>query len=152
MKNKKNIGLLIIRVSFSAILMMHGFHKIEKLMAAGEIVKFYDFLGLGPKFSLILAILGEFIAPIFVIVGFKSKWALIPIIITMAVAVFGAHAGEAFSEREHALLYLFVFIGLYFAGDGDFSIEIGKSPLKNKNSLVFIKLNAFRYSDNNLSV
>ena len=67
---------------------------------------------------------------IFVIVGFKSKGALIPIIITMAVAVFGAHAGEAFSEREHALLYLFVFIGLYFTGDGDFSIENWKKSLK----------------------
>jgi len=127
MEKTKNLGLLILRIGICSLMMMHGFHKIEKFLASGVTVKFYDFLGLGSKISLILAILGEFIAPIFVIVGFKSKWALIPMIITMLVAVFGAHAGEPFSEREHALLYLIVFIVLYLTGDGKYSLEKSKT-------------------------
>jgi putative oxidoreductase len=127
MQNGKNIGLFILRVGICSLMMVHGFHKIEKFLSSGEAVKFYDFIRLGPKISLILAILGEFIAPIFVIVGFKSKWALIPMIITMLVAVFGAHAGEPFSEREHALLYLIVLVVLYLTGDGKYSLEKSKT-------------------------
>jgi putative oxidoreductase len=50
------------------------------------------------------------LAPIFVIVGFKTKWAVLPAAITMVVAAFIIHANDDLGTKEHALLYLIAFL------------------------------------------
>ena len=50
--NTYNLGLLILRIVFSAMLLFHGIEKIEILFSSE--IKFADPIGLGPKLSLIL--------------------------------------------------------------------------------------------------
>jgi len=125
-----NYGYTLFRVGIPALMLLHGTHKLEKLMAGGEI-KFINFLRLGTETSLALAVLGEFFAPIFLIVGFKTRWASIPAIITMFVAAFVAHAGEPLGEREHSLLYMIAFIAIAMIGPGEYSLD---AWLQKRNS------------------
>jgi putative oxidoreductase len=55
--------------------------------------------------------------------GFLTRFVSIPLIITMAVAVFGAHHGEITGEAEHAFLFLLVFAAFFFIGSGKLSAD-----------------------------
>jgi len=122
--NKKllaNIGLLIFRVSFSASLMTHGYPKFLKLVAGNT--SFVDPLGIGEPASLVLTVFGEFIAPAFILIGLKTRWAAIPPAIAMAVAVFIIHGADPFSKQEHAFLYLAAFVAISLLGGGKFGVD-----------------------------
>jgi putative oxidoreductase len=133
MENNKlsNYGYTLFRVGIPALMLLHGTHKLEKLMAGGEI-KFMDFLGMGTELSLVLAVIGELVAPILLIVGFKTRLASIPAIITMFVAAFVAHAGEPLGEREHSLLYMIAFIAIAMIGSGEYSLDTWLQKRKAK--------------------
>ena len=93
-KTFPNIGLLVFRVLISGMMLFHGIPKIEKLFTLP--VSFADPLGVGSTLSLILTLIGEVLAPILIIVGFKTRWATIPAAITMAVAAFISETDAAF--------------------------------------------------------
>lgn len=122
MKNNNDIALLILRAGVSILMMTHGYPKCEKLFAGGEI-EFYDFMGLGPKISLMLTVVGELLAPILLVFGFFTRWAAIPAVITMAVAALMVHAGDPFGDKEHSLLYLCCFLTILIAGPGKYSLD-----------------------------
>lgn len=48
---------------------------------------------------------------------------LIPMIPAMATAVFAVHGADTFRAKELALVYLVVFIVMYIAGPGKYSID-----------------------------
>jgi putative oxidoreductase len=120
-KNFPNLALLILRVGASGLMLTHGIPKINMLFASP--IQFADPFGLGPTLSLILALIGEVVAPIFIILGFQTRIAAIPVAITMAVAAFMIHANDAFSVKEKALLFLICFIAIFLAGPGKYSID-----------------------------
>lgn len=124
MKNAllKDIGLALLRIGASAMLLTHGFPKFQKLIGGGEI-EFGDPIGIGPVPSLFLAVLGEFICPLLIILGFKTRWAAIPPAITMAVAGFIVHSSDPFGKKEKALLFLLVFVVIVLLGPGKYSID-----------------------------
>jgi putative oxidoreductase len=123
MKNslQYNIGLAFLRISASAMILTHGYPKFQKLLSGD--FEFGDPIGLGPTPSLFLAIIGEFICPILVIIGFKTRWAAIPTVITMAVAAFIVHAQDPFGTKEKALLFLSMFLVIVLLGPGKYSID-----------------------------
>ena len=103
----------------------HGWGKFNRLMEglqAGE-VQFYDWMGIGTEASLALAVMGELVAPAFVVLGLFTRWMSIPAAITMAVAAFGAHAGDPISDKEHALLFLVPFVVLALMGGGRYAAD-----------------------------
>ena len=116
-----NLALLILRIGFSGFLMTNGIPKISRLFETP--IKFADPIGLGETTSLILTIIGEVIAPIFVIIGFKTKWAAIPPAITMGVAAFVVHAKDDLGTKEHALLFMIAFIVIFLTGAGKYSVD-----------------------------
>ena len=116
-----NIGLLILRVAFSIGLMTHGYGKFLRVINGN--FKFSDPLGIGTSLSLILASFGEFIAPIFIIVGWKTRLFSIFPAFTMLVAFTIAHDGDPFSRKEKSLMYLMAFIAIYFTGPGKYSVD-----------------------------
>jgi putative oxidoreductase len=115
-KNFPNLALLILRVGASGLMLTHGIPKINMLFASP--IQFADPFGLGPTLSLILALIGEVVAPIF-----QTRSAAIPVAITRAVAAFMIHANDAFSVKEKALLFLICFIAIFLAGPGKYSID-----------------------------
>lgn len=120
-KTNKDLALLILRVAASGMLLTHGIPKIQKLFASP--IEFGDPIGVGPTLSLILALIGEVVAPVLIIIGFKTRLAAIPAFITMAVAAFIVHADDGFGTKEKALLYALIFLVIYIAGPGKISID-----------------------------
>ena len=122
MKNNFNdFALVILRVGFSGMMLTHGVPKINMLMNNPS--GFPDPIGIGGTGTLILAILGEVIAPILVLIGLNTRLATIPVISTMAVATFIVHANDDFATTEKAILYLIGFIVIALAGAGKYSVD-----------------------------
>ncbi|GAA4299773.1 hypothetical protein GCM10023163_21490 [Aestuariibaculum suncheonense] len=102
-------------------MLTHGIPKFQSLFLGP--IKFADPFGLGQTISLSLAIIGEAVAPLLVLIGFKTKWTAIPTIITMLVAAFIIHANDPIGVKEKALLFLIGFIAIFLMGPGKFSID-----------------------------
>ena len=116
-----SLGLLILRVGLGAMMLTHGYPKFQKLLEGN--FQFRDPIGLGVEASLILAVLAEFVCSILLILGLFSRYALIPLIVTMAVALFIVHASDPFGTQEKAALYLLSFVFLFITGPGKNSID-----------------------------
>ena len=93
-----------------------------KLFAGGEI-QFADPIGLGATASLVLTVFAEVICAAAILVGFKTKWASIPLIFTMLVAAFVVHADDPFGKKEFALLYAVGYLAISLLGAGKYSID-----------------------------
>jgi putative oxidoreductase len=119
--NFNNLALLILRLGFGGFLLTHGIPKINYLFESP--IKFANPIGLGDTTTLILALIGEVVAPIFIIIGFKTKLATIPSALTMAVAAFIVHAKDDLGTKEHALLFLIAFVVIFLSGAGKYSID-----------------------------
>jgi putative oxidoreductase len=116
-----NLALLVLRVIASVMMLFHGIPKIEKLFNTP--VEFPDPLSIGAFPSLILALIGEVVAPVFIIIGLKSRLASVVSLITMLVAAFMVHGDDSFYQKEKALLYALCFLVVFLAGPGKFSIS-----------------------------
>ena len=99
----------------------HGYSKVLKIIN-GDFT-FSDPIGIGPFTSLILTAFAEFIVPIFIIIGWKTRFFCIFPIVTMFVAFIFKHDGDPFSKKEKSLLYLLLFISLIIMGPGKYSID-----------------------------
>ena len=119
----QNLALFIFRVSISAFMLFgHGLGKFQKLISGNEI-KFLDPFGLGATFSLTIATFAEFFASAFIVLGLFTRFSSLSLIVTMAVAVFIAHAGDPFAKQEKALMYLASYILLFLTGPGKYSLQ-----------------------------
>lgn len=120
---KHDIVLLLLRLAFGlSMAYAHGWPKLNRLLS-GEEIKFMDFMGMGPEISLGLAVFAELACALLLAVGLFTRWAALPLIFTMLVAIFVAHSGDPFSEIETALLYLIAFVSLSLAGPGWYSVD-----------------------------
>ncbi|MFI0431426.1 DoxX family protein [Mariniflexile sp. HMF6888] len=120
-KNVTDLGLLILRIGFAGMMLTHGIPKINLLFESP--IKFADPIGVGETTTLILTLIGEVVAPILILIGFKTKLAAIPSIITMFVATFVIHASDPIDVKEKAILYLVAFLVVFLTGAGKYSID-----------------------------
>jgi putative oxidoreductase len=118
---QKTIGLFIFRITVSIMLMVHGVQKLDILLSSD--LQFSDPIGLGSTLTLILVLIAEIFCPIFIIIGYKTRFASIGPIILMLVVVFIVKAGNPFEVREVALLYLVSYITIGLLGPGKLSID-----------------------------
>ena len=118
------------------LLMNHGIQKWSNFQEMSAV--FPDPLGIGSPLSLGLAIFGELVCSMAFIIGFLYRLAMIPMIFTMIVAFFVVHANDVFAVKELAFIYLVVFILMYIAGPGKFSIDhIIGNELSRRKSRVY---------------
>ena len=117
-----DFGLLILRVGLAGMLLTHGIPKFLEFIG-GNMSVVGDPIGIGALITSILAILAEFIAPVLVLIGLKTRMAAILVMIMMAVAAFAVHAGDPFSVKEKALLYLIGFTVIALMGAGKISVD-----------------------------
>jgi putative oxidoreductase len=99
----------------------HGYSKLMSFAERSE--KFPDPLGVGHVTSMVLVVFAEFFCSIFLLMGLFTRMALIPLITAMAVAVLVIHSGDPFGDKEHALLFLLPYLGLFLTGPGSWSLD-----------------------------
>jgi putative oxidoreductase len=120
-KNINSFALLILRVVVGSFMLVHGLQKLDMLKA--NPVQFADPIGIGEPASLTLAVFAELVCSILLIIGLLTRLAIIPLIITMLVAVFIVHAADGFEKQELPALYLGVYIVLIINGAGKYSVD-----------------------------
>jgi len=115
-----SFGLLVLRVSISAMMLTHGLNKLTNFSAMSQ---HFDPIGLGGTISLSLVIFAEVFCSIAIILGLFTRLSVIPLIVAMCVAAFVTHGGQAFDKKELALLYLTCYAVLFITGPGRYSID-----------------------------
>jgi len=122
-------GKLIVRLSVGGLMLFHG---IAKIMHPGSL----DFIaGMLAGFGLPVLLadgvyIGEVIAPLMVIVGFKARIGGLIMVVNMLFALLLAHSGDFFSLSEHGgwmvelqMFYLLSALAVVFLGSGRQAIK-----------------------------
>src|SRR5690606_33568072 len=121
-----NTALLFMRIVFGALMMNHGYGKLIAFSKTASNMP--NLFGLSGTIIAALVIFAEFFCALFVLLGLFTRYACIPIIITMWNALFVAHNGAFFGKGEMAALYLAAYFSIMLVGPGKISIDsmIGK--------------------------
>lgn len=121
-----NLGLLVLRLFVAYIVIKAGYDGfyIEGLEKFSD-----DLTSLGVPFPLIsayLAVLTGFFAPMFYVIGFGTRLASIPLVVTFAVATFVAKGADVmalnYSEFGMPLGILISCLVILIYGAGSFSV------------------------------
>ena len=118
----QDFGLLAIRLLSGGMMLTHGIPKFDRLFGEGP-VKFADPFGLGPEISLGMVLFAEVGCSLLVMLGFKTRWATLPLLFTMLMAAFYAHGNDPFSDKELSLLFFTLFLSVLISGGGRFSLD-----------------------------
>jgi putative oxidoreductase len=131
-QNVLNFALLFLRISIGSLILIHGLPKLHMLFAGGPI-KFADPLGVGMIPSLIFTVFAEVFCSILVILGFGTRLAVLPLMVTTLVAIFIIHVPEGIQNEalpaHYVLVYLFC---LLLSGSGKFSVDAFVSKRLNR--------------------
>lgn len=121
-----SVSLFLLRIAFGGLMIPHGYQKLVNFAAKSS--GFSDPFHIGGPASMSLAIFAEFFCAVLIVLGLMTRFASIPLIVAMSVALFHAHNGEIFGNGEKAALYLAGFIVLLLMGPGKISVDklIGK--------------------------
>lgn len=122
-----DLGLLILRISVAGLMLLHG---VSKLISGVDFLHgMLTDVGL-PSFLAYGVFLGEIIAPIFMLIGFRTRLASIFYIINCLFAIFLVHASEVFSLDDNGGwaiellgLYLLGALALVFTGAGNYAVS-----------------------------
>lgn len=120
-QTKIDVGTLILRLIGGGMMLSHGIPKLMKLLSGN--FQFADPIGLGPEISLILTVFAEFLCALLILVGFGTRLAAIPLMITMLVAAFIVHGADPWGKKEFALIYFFVYAAIFYLGSGNYSVD-----------------------------
>jgi putative oxidoreductase len=121
-----NTAMLLLRITAGILMLMIGYDKLVHFQE--HIPKMINFMGIGQKVSLILVIFAEFFCSAILIIGLFTRFACIPLIITMCVALFKVHNTDFFGDGQTATLFLACFVAILLVGPGKISVDsmIGK--------------------------
>jgi len=131
--NTLDLAILILRVVLGVFMLSHGLGKFQMLVAGGTI-KFADPIGIGELPSLILAVFAEVICSVLLILGFATRLVVIPLMVTMIVAVFVVHANDGFKVQELPAHYLLAYFFILLSGAGKYSVDYFISKKLNRRS------------------
>lgn len=127
MSRNNDLGLLILRLSVGVLMLLHGISKL--FHGVGFIEGMLTGMGL-PAFFSYGVFVGELLAPIAIIVGYRTRLAAVIYAINCVVAIAMAHAGQLFSLNEFGGwavellgLYLFGAVALFFTGAGKIAVS-----------------------------
>ena len=127
----EDLGRLVLRLAVGFPLFLHGINKLQHGVAwimgpLGEV-------GL-PGFIAYGVYIGEFLAPLMVIVGYRARIAAPFMVVNMVMAILLAHRHQIFSIKEAGggwaieldALILLGSLAVFFLGGGRYGITRGK--------------------------
>lgn len=127
MKKNTDLGLLILRISIGLLMLLHGIGKLGG--GLGFIQGMLTEMGI-PSFIAYGVIVGEVLAPLAILAGFRTRIAAAIYAFNCIVAVLLVHAGDIFTLNEHGGwgiellgLYLFGAVALFFTGAGKYAVS-----------------------------
>ncbi|MFJ1366258.1 DoxX family protein [Capnocytophaga canimorsus] len=124
----KDLGLLILRLSVGLLMIPHGIHKLLNSGALGYIQSLLESKGL-PTFISYGVFVGEIIAPLLIVIGFRTRISALVLAATGLMILFLGY-DNLFSLTQHggwvgelAGLFLFGALSLAFTGGGKYALS-----------------------------
>ena len=125
----QDIAKLLLRLTCGGILLFHGVHKV--FVEVDHVKVIVKNAGL-PEAMAYGNIIGEFVAPIFILAGFKTRIAAAVVAFNMLLSVLIAHPDILFSVNAYGgwmietnVLYMMTAVVLFFSGAGKYSVSKG---------------------------
>jgi putative oxidoreductase len=126
MYKNTDLGLLFVRIAVGALMLLHGIAKIgQTTFIEGMLAD----KGL-PAIMAYGVYLTEIVAPLLILVGFRTRLAAIAYVFGILFIIFLVHANAIFSLNENGGwaiellgLYLFGAVALFFTGGGKYAIS-----------------------------
>lgn len=125
----EDLAKLLLRLALGLFLILHGVHKIMHPQSLGFISGLLDNYGL-PSFLSYGVYIGEVIAPLMIILGFKTRLGAFLIVGNMIFVFMLAHMQELFMLTKHGGwrlelqgFYLLTALAVMFLGSGKYAIK-----------------------------
>ena len=125
-----DLGLLFVRIAVGALMLLHGIAKIgQTTFIEGMLAD----KGL-PAIMAYGVYLTEIVAPLLILLGFRTRLAAIAYVFGILFIIFLVHANAIFSLNENGGwaiellgLYLFGAVALFFTGGGKYAVSSSNS-------------------------
>jgi putative oxidoreductase len=125
--NHINLGLLILRATLGGLMLLYGIHKL--IYGIDEIQALLAGQGI-PAFLAYGVYLGELVAPLLMIIGYRTRLASLVFAGNMLVAMLIGHGAEIFTLTDAGAwgvelvgLYLLGSVALFFTGAGTYAVS-----------------------------
>jgi putative oxidoreductase len=122
----ENLGKLLLRLSVGGLMLLYGFHKLFHGIAGVKYL--FNQAGL-PSFLTYGIYLGEFVAPLLIVLGIYTRVSAFVLAGTMLVAMMVGHAADIFKLNSHGgssidqlLLFLFGALVIVLIGPGKYRL------------------------------
>ena len=126
MKRNVDLGLVILRVAVGLLMLLHG---IAKLKGIPFIENLFVSRGL-PSFLAYGVYITEIIAPLIILIGYRTRIASAVYVLGVLIIIFMAHPGDILTLNQHGgwaieLLGLFLLggVALFFTGAGKYALS-----------------------------
>ncbi|SMD34890.1 putative oxidoreductase [Reichenbachiella faecimaris] len=127
----QSLALFIQRVLVGFLLLFHG---IANLTSGYAFIKSV-FAGYSmPEFFAYGAFIGEIVAPLLIIAGYRTRLAALALVFNMLVATLLAHSGDIFALNQYGgwaielqAFYLFGALAVFFSGAGVYAVSKNNS-------------------------
>ena len=124
-----DLAKLIVRVTCAGLLIMHGsnslIHGIQHIKDMVRNAGLPEFISYGN-------LIGEFVAPLFMIIGYKTRIAALLVALNMFLSVLIAHTDIMFMRNDFGgwmielnIFYMMTALAVFFAGAGKYSVSRG---------------------------
>ncbi len=128
--DNSDLGKLLLRLSLGIMMLFHGVSKLQH--GYGFVEQMLVKSGFPGYFSHGILV-GELLAPFFMILGLYTRQAALIMSFVMVMAIYLVHTKELFSVTAHGgyalelqVLYLFGSLAVFFSGAGRFNISNGR--------------------------
>jgi putative oxidoreductase len=119
-----DLAKLLMRFAVGGLMLFHGVHKL--VAGVGGIEMMLMKAGL-PAFMAYGVYVGEVIAPLMLLIGWRVEMAAVIIVVNMLFAIFLAHWGDIFSLSQHGawaielqMFYVLSALNIFFQGAGKY--------------------------------
>lgn len=120
-----DFALLVLRVWLGlSMLLLHGRGKLMGFSKLAD--SFPDPLGVGSTTSLLMAIAGEVVGSVLLVLGLLTRLGALLGMAAMSVAFFIVHQAALKGEHngEMAFIYLAGYVTIFLAGGGRFAVDV----------------------------
>jgi putative oxidoreductase len=124
-----HISKLIIRLSCGGMLLLHGLGSVRN--GIDHVKRMVTSSGL-PEFISYGNYVGEVVAPIFLIIGYKSRIAALVVALNMLMSILLGHRDIAFMRNDFGgwmietnVFYMMTALAMFFSGSGKYSLSGG---------------------------
>lgn len=122
-----NLAKLILRVTCGGLLILHGsnsaIHGIQHIKNMVKDVGLPEFVAYGN-------LIGEVVAPLFMIIGYRARIAALVVAFNMLASILIAHRDIAFARNDFGgwmielnVFYMMTAIAVFFTGAGRYSLS-----------------------------